>query len=264
MAAAIVRAMCWHPVASVPVFSFALDLPARYRGKSGTDRSRHEAQCHQAIITSNGMTFLMSTPQIHLHKGDLPAGVGFGNSVAVDTETLGLNPHRDRLCLVQLSAGDGHAHLVQLDRQTYNAPRLTALLADSAITKIFHFARFDVAVLEKYLGVATAPIYCTKIASKLVRTYTDRHGLKDLAAEVLGIELSKQQQSSDWGSAELSQQQLAYAASDVLHLHAIKAKLDIMLDRDDRRGFAEAAFELVPVRARLDLAGFPEDDIFSH
>ena len=206
----------------------------------------------------------MSTPSIHLHKGDLPAGLSFGSSVAIDSETLGLNPHRDRLCLVQLSAGDGSAHLVQLDRSSYDAPRLKALLADPAVLKIFHFARFDVAVLERYLGVATSPIYCTKIASKLVRTYTDRHGLKDLAAEVLNIEMSKQQQSSDWGADALTPQQLAYAASDVLHLHAIKAKLDLMLDREGRRDFAEAAFKFLPVRAKLDLAGFPEDDIFSH
>ena len=206
----------------------------------------------------------MSAPVIHLHKGDLPAGLNFGASVAVDSETLGLNPHRDRLCLVQLSSGDGNAHLVQLDRNTYDAPQLKQLMTDTAVLKIFHFARFDVAVMAKYLGVATTPIYCTKIASKLVRTYTDRHGLKDLAAEVLGVELSKQQQSSDWGAADLTQQQLAYAASDVLYLHAIKAKLDVMLDREGRRAFADAAFKFLPMRARLDLAGFPEDDIFSH
>jgi ribonuclease D len=205
----------------------------------------------------------MAKTSIHLHKGDLPAGIDFGNSVAVDTETLGLNPNRDRLCLIQLSAGDGIAHLVQFDG-VYEAPRLQALLTDPAVLKIFHFARFDVAVLQKYLGVETAPLYCTKIVSKLVRTYTDRHGLKDLAAELLGIEISKQQQSSDWGAKELTQQQLAYAASDVLHLHAIKEKLDAMLDRDNRREFAQAAFKFLPVRARLDLAGFGEDDIFSH
>jgi ribonuclease D len=205
----------------------------------------------------------MAKTSIHLHKGDLPAGIDFGSSVAVDTETLGLNPNRDRLCLIQLSAGDGNAHLVQFDG-VYAAPRLKALLADPAVLKIFHFARFDVAVLQKYLGVETAPLYCTKIVSKLVRTYTDRHGLKDLAAELLGIELSKQQQSSDWGAKELTQQQLAYAASDVLHLHAIKDKLDAMLDRDNRREFAQAAFKFLPVRAKLDLAGFGEDDIFSH
>ncbi len=206
----------------------------------------------------------MSAPHIHLHKGDLPKGLNFGTSVAVDSETLGLNPHRDQLCLVQLSVGDGSAHLVQLDRKTYDAPVLKALLADSGVLKIFHFARFDIAAFEKYLGVATTPLYCTKIASKLVRTYTDRHGLKDLAAELIGVELSKQQQSSDWGAADLSQQQLAYAASDVLHLHAIKAKLDTMLDRDGRCHFADAAFKFLPVRAKLDLAGFPDDDVFAH
>ena len=206
----------------------------------------------------------MTAPTISLHKGDLPAGVTFKGSVAVDTETLGLNPHRDRLCLVQLSAGDGTAHLVQLDAESYGAPKLKALLADPAILKIFHYARFDVAVIEKFLGVTAAPIYCTKIVSKLVRTYTDRHGLKDLASELIGLEMSKQQQSSDWGARELTQQQLAYAASDVLHLHAIKAKLDLMLDREGRRPFAEAAFKFLPVRARLDLEGFAEIDIFAH
>ena len=205
----------------------------------------------------------MAKTSIQLHQGDLPAGIDFGSSVAVDTETLGLNPNRDRLCLIQLSAGDGTAHLVQFDG-VYDAPRLKALLTDPAVLKIFHFARFDVAVLQKYLGVETAPLYCSKIVSKLVRTYTDRHGLKDLAGELLGIEISKQQQSSDWGAKELSQQQLAYAASDVLHLHALKDKLDAMLDRDNRRQFAEAAFKFLPVRTKLDLAGFGEDDIFSH
>jgi ribonuclease D len=206
----------------------------------------------------------MAKPSIHLHKGDLPEGVNFEGSVAVDTETLGLNILRDRLCLVQLSAGDGSAHLVQFDGKSYEAPRLKALLADKSLTKIFHFARFDIAVLERNLGVATTPLYCTKIASKLVRTYTDRHGLKDLVAELLGVELSKHQQSSDWAANELSPQQLAYAASDVLHLHALKDKLDAMLAREDRRAFADAAFGFLPVRARLDLAGFAADDIFAH
>jgi ribonuclease D len=205
----------------------------------------------------------MTKASIHLHKGDLPAGLDFGKSVAVDTETLGLNVNRDRLCLIQLSAGDGSAHLVQFDG-VYDAPRLKALLTDPDVLKIFHYARFDIAVLQKYLGVETAPLYCTKIASKLVRTYTDRHGLKDLAGELLGVEISKQQQSSDWAAKELSQQQLAYAASDVLHLHALKEKLDAMLERDNRREFADAAFKFLPVRARLDIAGFGEDDIFSH
>lgn len=206
----------------------------------------------------------MAKTSITLHKNDLPAGLSFGQSVAVDTETLGLNVNRDRLCLVQLSAGDGTAHLVQFDGRSYDAPHLKALLTDPAVLKIFHYARFDIAVIEKYLGVVTAPIYCTKIASKLVRTYTDRHGLKDLVGELVGVELSKQQQSSDWASSELSQQQLAYAASDVLHLHALKAKLDAMLAREGRTAFAETAFGFLPTRAKLDLAGFGEDDIFAH
>jgi ribonuclease D len=206
----------------------------------------------------------MAKSSIVLHKNDLPPGLSFGPSVAVDTETLGLNVNRDRLCLVQLSSGDETAHLVQFDGKDYSAPNLKALLTDPAVLKIFHFARFDIAVLEKYLGVVTTPIYCTKIVSKLVRTYTDRHGLKDLVAELAGVELSKQQQSSDWAARELSQQQLAYAASDVLHLHAVKAKLDAMLARDGRQAYAEAAFRFLPTRAKLDLAGFGEDDIFSH
>jgi ribonuclease D len=201
---------------------------------------------------------------IKLHHGDLPAGLKFPRGVAIDTETLGLNPHRDRLCLVQLSAGDGVAHLVKFDGGNYAAPNLKALLADPATLKIFHFARFDLAVLEKYLGVETAPVYCTKIASKLVRTYTDRHGLKDLAAELLGVELSKQQQSSDWGAAQLSDSQLAYAASDVFHLHALKERLNGMLVREGRVAYANAAFGFLPVRAKLDLAGFGEADLFAH
>lgn len=204
------------------------------------------------------------TRSIHLHKGDLPAGLSFPNGVAVDSETLGLRPHRDRLCVVQLSGGDGTAHLVQFDGRDYAAPRLKALLADPKTLKILHFARFDVAVMKRYLGVDVTPLYCTKIASKLVRTYTDRHGLKDLAAELVGIEMSKQQQSSDWGAAELSDQQKAYAASDVLHLHALKAKLDTMLDRDGRRAEAEACFAFLATRARLDLMGFEDMDIFAH
>lgn len=206
----------------------------------------------------------MTAPKTKLHKGDLPAGLTFPNGVAIDTETLGLNPHRDRLCLVQLSSGDGTAHLVKFDGKDYSAPRLKALLTDPKVLKIFHFARFDIAVLEQYLGVATAPIYCTKIASKLSRTYTDRHGLKDLVGELLGIELSKQQQSSDWGASELSDSQKSYAANDVLHLHAVKSKLDMMLAREGREGFANEAFKFLPARARLDLAGFEDDDIFAH
>lgn len=206
----------------------------------------------------------MPNDKITLHKGDLPDGLDFGSLVAIDTETLGLKPHRDRLCLVQLSAGDGTAHLVQFDGSGYAAPNLKALLVNPSVLKIFHYARFDVAVLSQYLGVDTAPIYCTKIASKLVRTYTDRHGLKDLVAELIGVELSKQQQSSDWAAATLSDQQKAYAASDVLYLHALKARLDTMLARDGRSHLAQAAFSFLPTRANLDLAGFDDMDIFSH
>jgi ribonuclease D len=202
--------------------------------------------------------------KIHVHKGDLPEGLLFPKGVAVDSETLGLKPHRDRLCVLQLSGGDGVAHLVQFDGKNYAAPHLKAVLQDVKTLKIFHFARFDVAVLQKYLGITVAPLYCTKIASKLVRTYTDRHGLKDLAAELVGLEMSKQQQSSDWAAATLSEAQRVYAASDVLHLHAIKAKLDLMLAREGRTALAEACFKFLPERATLDLAGFDDVDIFSH
>jgi ribonuclease D len=184
--------------------------------------------------------------------------------VAVDTETLGLSTLRDRLCVVQLSAGDGSAHLVQFDGKDWSAPRLKALLSDAAVLKIFHFGRFDMAVLAHYLKVAPEPVYCTKIASKLVRTYTDRHGLKDLCSELLGVELSKQQQSSDWAVEKLSDQQKQYAANDVLHLHALKTKLDAMLQREGRTAFAEACFRFLPVRAGLDLAGFEDVDVFAH
>jgi ribonuclease D len=208
--------------------------------------------------------------KIAFYKNDLPADVTFHGSVAVDTETLGLKPHRDRLCLVQLSAGDGTAHLVQFDRdwsqfgKTWAAPRLTQLLADKSLLKIFHFARFDMAALARYLGQMPAPVYCTKIASKLARTYTDRHSLKDLCAELIGIDLSKQLQSSDWGAGELSDQQKQYAAADVLHLHALKAKLDAMLEREGRLAEAEACFAFLPIRAKLDLAGFEDMDLFAH
>jgi ribonuclease D len=201
---------------------------------------------------------------IHLHRGDLPPDIAFTGVVAIDTETMGLHPHRDRLCLVQLSAGDGVCHLVQLAPGEYAAPRLRAMLADTAVLKLFHFGRFDIAVLHHYLGVLTGPVYCTKIASKLVRTFTDRHGLKDLCRDLLGIDLSKQQQSSDWGAAELTDEQLRYAASDVLHLHALRAKLDVMLAREGRSALAAACFEFLPTRALLDLAGWPEEDIFAH
>ena len=199
-----------------------------------------------------------------LHQGDLPEGAAFGDAVAIDTETLGLNPLRDRLCLVQLSAGDGTAHLVQLALGSYDAPRLKALLADPAVLKIFHFARFDVAMIRHYLGVDCAPIYCTKIASRLCRTYTDRHGLKDLCREILGVDLSKQQQSSDWGAAELSDAQKEYAASDVLYLHRLQAVLSERLERENRMPLARACFAFLPVRAELDLAGWADEDIFAH
>jgi len=201
---------------------------------------------------------------IKLHRGDLPADVDFGQSVAIDTETLGLNPHRDKLCLVQLSSGDGNAHLVQLDRESYNAPVLKALLVDQSVLKIFHFARFDVAVLKAYLGVDAAPVYCTKIASKLVRTYTDRHGLKELVREIVGVDLSKQQQSSDWGLPVLSDAQKQYAASDVLYLHELKLRLDQMLKREGRTELADACFKFLSTRTALDLGGWPDQDIFAH
>ena len=207
---------------------------------------------------------MTAKPRIHLHQGDLPADLSLGPVVAIDTETLGLNPHRDRLCLAQLSAGDGNCHLVQFGAKGYAAPNLSRLLSDPGVTKLFHFARFDVAVFKRYLGVLTQPIYCTKIASKLVRTYTDRHGLKDLCKELLDVDLSKESQSSDWAAESLTQKQLEYAASDVLHLHKLKQRLDAMLAREGREALARAAFAFLPTRAELDLAGWPEIDIFAH
>jgi ribonuclease D len=200
----------------------------------------------------------------HLHRGDLPEGIDFGSAVAVDTEAMGLNPHRDRLCLVQLSGGDGNAHLVQLAPGAYEAPRLKALMADPTVTKIFHFARFDLGMIYHYLGVMAGPVYCTKIASRLARTFTDRHGLRDLCKDVLNVDLSKQQQSSDWGAATLTDQQLQYAATDVLHLHALRARLDAMLEREGRADLARAAFDFLPARVLLDLEGWAEQDIFAH
>jgi ribonuclease D len=207
---------------------------------------------------------------VHLHVGDLGQGVDLGRSVAVDSETIGLAPARDRLCAVQLSAGDGDAHVVHFPRPAsgepadYRAPNLKRALADPAVEKIFHFARFDLAVLKRYLGIDCAPVYCTKVASRLVRTYTDRHGLKDLCRELLDVDLSKQQQSSDWGADSLTEAQLAYAASDVLYLHRLRARLDVMLEREGRLGLAEACFAFLPTRAALDLAGWADEDIFSH
>lgn len=201
---------------------------------------------------------------VTLHLGDLPDGLDFGPIVAIDTETMGLRPVRDRLCVVQLSSGDGSAHLVQFAPGAYDAPNLARLLTDPATLKLFHFARFDVAVLKAFIGAVAAPIYCTKIASKLVRTYTDRHGLKDLCRELLGVEMSKVQQSSDWGAAQLSAEQQHYAASDVLHLHALKERLDVMLEREGRAGIAAECFRFLGTRAALDLIGYAEEDIFAH
>ena len=202
--------------------------------------------------------------KIELYRGDLPNGLRLGDTVAIDTETMGLNPHRDRLCLVQLSGGDGICHLVQFARGAIEAPNLAALITDPKILKLFHFARFDLAVLARNLGAMAEPVYCTKIASRLVRTFTDRHGLKDLCKDLLGIEISKQQQSSDWGAAELTSEQLQYAAADVLYLHALKDRLDTMLAREGRAGMATACFSFLPARAALDLAGFAELDVFTH
>ena len=201
---------------------------------------------------------------IRLHRGDLPDLTRYKGAVAIDTETMGLSPHRDRLCVVQLSPGDGTADVVQMPVGKFDAPNLKALLADASKTKIFHFARFDLAALFNALGVMPTPVYCTKIASRLTRTYTDRHGLKDLVREVLGVDLSKQHQSSDWGANELSEAQVSYAASDVLHLHALKTRLDEMLAREGRTGMADACFRFLPDRAKLDLAGWSEEDIFAH
>lgn len=200
----------------------------------------------------------------HLHQGDLPDGLDLGPVVAVDCETMGLNPHRDRLCVVQLSGGDGDAHLVQIAPDQAEAPNLVAMLGNPDVLKLFHFGRFDIAVLLHRFGVLTAPVYCTKIASKLGRTYTDRHGLKYLLQEMLGVDISKQQQMSDWGAPVLSGAQLEYAASDVLYLHALKDKMDERLAREGRTDLAQACFDFLPTRARLDLAGWPETDIFAH
>ena len=200
----------------------------------------------------------------HLHKGDLPDDFDLGAIVAVDTEAMGLNPHRDRLCVVQLSSGDGDAHIVQLDAESYEAPNLSRLLTDPKVIKIFHYARFDVAMMAQWLDIVCAPVWCTKIASKLARTYTDRHGLKDLLKEMLGVDISKAQQSSDWGAEELTDAQLSYAATDVLYLHKLREGLIEMLEREGRLSFAEASFDFLPVRALLDLEGWADMDIFAH
>jgi ribonuclease D len=214
-------------------------------------------------------TQFMANATIHLHRHDLPDGLSLGPMVAVDTETMGLRPHRDRLCLVQLSAGDGHAHLVQLvppllGGRGFDCPNLAHMMADPAVVKLMHFARFDVAVLQHSLNVTVSPVRCTKIAAKLIRTFTDRHGLKDLCKELLGVDLSKQQQTSDWGAVELTSDQLAYAASDVLYLHRLWEKLEALLVREGRRDLAEACFSFLPARGRLDLLGYEDPDIFAH
>ena len=201
---------------------------------------------------------------VTLHEGDLPDDLDLGPEVAIDSETMGLRFRRDPLCVVQLSSGDGNAHVVRLNRPAYDCPNLKRLLTDPGVTKIFHFGRFDIAAIQHALGVVTAPVYCTKIASKLARTYTDRHGLKDVSKELLGVDMSKAQQSSDWGAAKLSDEQIAYAASDVLHLHALRDKLDAMLAREGRDGLARACFDFLPHRALLDVRGWEEVDIFAH
>ena len=206
----------------------------------------------------------MTDPKIHLHKGDLPDSVQFSNIIAVDSETMGLIPARDPLCLVQLSDGDGEAHIVQLDRETYDAPNLKRVLSDKNTTTIFHYARFDVRIIKKYLGVETANIYCTRTASKLVRTYTDRHGLRECCKALLDVDINKQQQSSDWGSPELSDAQLLYAATDVFHLHALKEKFDVILAREGRTELAQRCFDFISLQADLDEAGWDGQNIFEH
>jgi len=215
------------------------------------------------------VTQFMANATIHLHKHDLPADLDLGPVIAVDTEAMGLNPHRDRLCLVQISAGDGQVHLVQLipvslGGRGYDAPNLARLMSDPAVVKLMHYARFDVALMQHALAITVAPVKCTKIAAKLIRTFTDRHGLKDLCRELLGVEISKQQQTSDWGAVELSPEQMAYAASDVLHLHALWARMEALLRREGRLELAEACFAFLPARCRLDLLGYEQPDIFSH
>jgi ribonuclease D len=200
----------------------------------------------------------------HVYKNDLPDDLDLGNTVAIDCETMGLHPHRDRLCVVQLSSGDGNAHLVQIEKGRTSAPNLCKMLADPDVLKLFHFGRFDIAAMQNAFGTVTAPVYCTKIASKLIRTYTDRHGLKNLLQELLNVDISKQQQSSDWGAAELTRAQVAYAASDVLYLHKLRKELNKRLEREGRMEIAQACFDFLPMRANLDLAGWPEMDIFAH
>jgi len=228
--------------------------------KSGT----HGALAVSEKLPKSGGWDMQTAMKMKLYQNDLPDGLDLGPMVAIDTETLGLNPVRDRLCLAQMSGGDGVCHMVQFAADQYAAPNLKKMLADPKVLKLFHYARFDIAMFRKWLGVDCKPVYCTKIASKLVRTYTDRHGLKDLVRELLGVELNKEQQSSDWGASELSEKQLAYAANDVAHLHQLKTALDAMLAREGRTHLAQACFDFLPTRAELDLAGWDETDIFAH
>lgn len=206
----------------------------------------------------------MKNPTIHFHKNDLPASVTFADDIAIDTETLGLNPIRDPLCVIQLSDGKGEIHVVQLDRSTYDAPNLKKVIADPKKTKIFHFARFDLRIIKHYLGIECAPVYCTRTASKLVRTYTDRHGLRECCRELLGVEVNKQQQSSDWGAEELNEAQIEYAATDVMYLHSLRTKLDTMLARENRTELARSCFDFLATRAELDAQGWCDADIFAH
>lgn len=220
-------------------------------------------------LTGNGwedrdMTANTNTPKIHLHHNDLPDGLTFKDAIAVDSEAMGLNPHRDRLCVVQLSNGDGICHLVKFDQGVTAAPNLKRLMEDPAVTKIFHYARFDIMLLKNALGIEVSPLFCTKIASKLARTYTGSHGYKDVCRELAGVEISKVQQSSDWGAAELSEDQLMYAATDVLYLHEVRAKLTAMLEREGRMNLARQCFEFLPTRAALDIEGWIDEDIFAH
>src|SRR5882757_6190935 len=259
---------CWYRGACVRIIYLTIKrLRLGVESSSGTNLRREAGKVVRRSVGEGGMVGLRGESdgmKIRLHQHDLPDGVDLGPLVAIDTETLGLNPGRDRLCLVQLSSGDGSAHLVQFRRDQYAAPNLKRLLADPKVLKLYHFARFDLATMRRHLGIMGAPVYCTRTASKLARTYTDKHGLKDLVKELLEIDLSKQQQSSDWGAETLTEQQLAYAANDVAYLHRLKDVLDQMLKREGRMELAQACFDFLPARAELDLAGWAEGDIFAH
>jgi ribonuclease D len=259
--------ICWYQLRRELEISFQKNILGRLSEcSSGTNLRRAAEKVAHRRLGGFATTFGGESDgmKIRLHQNDLPAGLELGPAVAIDTETLGLNPGRDRLCLVQLSSGDDGAHLVQFRRDQYAAPNLKRLLADPKVLKLYHFARFDLATMRRYLGVMGAPVYCTRTASKLARTYTDKHGLKDLVKELLEVELSKQQQSSDWGAETLTEQQLAYAANDVAYLHRLKDVLDRMLKREGRMELAQACFDFLPARAELDLAGWGEGDIFAH